>query len=160
MRVSSRSPQGSYAASRGVIRQNCRPITKLEVSMFVARIYISLFVSLLPMTAFAECGVSVAEISALRELLRSKPTLMAQSAIAQGDANFLGVAGYSVVVPGIDSSGCFVDRTFVRLVPGTTDAICSAEHVQLIRSATAFAAEYNGVIKEFLVTKGAIFCAK
>ena len=128
--------------------------------MSLARTFLSLMAALLPMVARAECGASAAEISVLRELLRSNPTLMAQSAIAQGNTDFLGVAGYSVAVPSVDSLGCFADRNHVRVVPGTTDVICNAEHAKLVRGASAFATKYNSVIKEFLVAKGASSCAK
>jgi hypothetical protein len=112
------------------------------------------------MAALAECGASDAEISALRDFVRTNPALMAQSAIGQGRTNFLGVAGYSVAVPGIDGPSCFVDRTNVRVVPGTTDVICNAEHAQLIHSASEYAAKYNAVVKDFLVANGAFSCAK
>ena len=121
---------------------------------------IVLLLALLPMAALAECGASDAEISALSDLLRTNPTLMAQSAIGQGRTDFLGVAGYSVAVPGIDSPNCFVDRTNVRVVPGTTDVICSAEHAQLIHSASEYAVKYNAVVRDFLVKNGAFNCAK
>ena len=127
--------------------------------MHVARTFIVLLLSLSPIIASAECGASAAEVSALREFLAADPILMARTAINEGKTEFLGVAGYSISVPGVGEPQCLIDRALVRVIPGTTDVRCSSEHSKLINSASKFAAKYNAIVKGFLVSKGAFHCA-
>jgi hypothetical protein len=124
----------------------------------VAPIASLIVLALCAASAHAECGASAAEISQLRRLLETDPTASAQSAIAGGGAEFLGVAGYSISVPGIDGTNCGIDRALIRVIPGTTDFRCGPEHSELIRRASTFAQQYNSVVKAFLVAKGALRC--
>ena len=128
--------------------------------MSLAHVFVVLLLAFPTMAACVECGASVAEVSALRQFLANEPTQLAHIAITEGKTEFLGVAGYSLVVPGVDSPRCPIDRALVRIMPATTDVICGLEHAQLINRASAFAAKYNAVVKDFLVSKGAFSCAK
>ena len=124
----------------------------------MARIAFLLLLALCSAAAQAECGASATEISQLRSLLETDPTAAAQSAIAGGVTELLGVAGYTMSVPGIDVTNCGIDRALIRVIPGTTDVRCGPEHSELIRRASAFAQQFNSVVKTFLVAQGALRC--
>jgi len=76
-----------------------------------------------------------------------KNRLPPSRAAALGDLRFLGVAGYAVTVPGVDSPKCTVHRDRVRIVEGTSDMPCATEGVKLQAKATSFAQRYNAVIR-------------
>jgi len=75
---------------------------------------------------------------------------MANAALLANDLKLLGVAGYSVTVPGVDSPKCRVHRSVVRVLDGTSDTPCD---VMLQRTAREYAHAYNVVIKAHLDAK-------
>ena len=105
----------------------------------MARAAFFFLLTVLPASALATCGATENEISALGTLVQSDPTVSANTALAQGNTNFLGVAGYTITVPGAETPNCTIDPTAVHVLPGTTDVICSAKHAQLIKRASEFA---------------------
>lgn len=107
-----------------------------------------------------KCGASPSEISALRELLRQDPLQLAQAALSKKDNVFLAVAGFSVVVPGVDGPNCSVDPSQTRVMPGTTDFLCGSEHGNLVDRAYVFAEKYNSYLKQTLYRMGGIKCLR
>ena len=114
----------------------------------------------IPSIAQAECGATSDQISALRELVATDPLQMARNAVTEGTPQFLGVAGYTITVPGVDSPTCFIDRVQVRVIPGTTDVRCNREHSRLIERAMAYAEQYNSIVRKALQSKGKYHCDK
>ncbi len=119
-----------------------------------------LLLTLFSSAAFAECGASASEIAELQNLVETDPISTAQSAIENGKLEYLGVAGYSISVPGIDDTDCSIGGAFVHVMPGTTDFRCGPAHTELIRRASLFARQYNAIVKDHLVAKGALRCGK
>jgi hypothetical protein len=106
----------------------------------------------------AKCATSPSEIAALRELLKQDPLRLAQAAVSKKDNAFLAVAGFSVVVPGVDGPSCSVDPSQTRVMPGTTDFLCNSEHGELVDRAYIFAEKYNSYLKQTFYRKGGIKC--
>ncbi len=98
-------------------------------------------VMLAPWIALADCDPAT---PALRQFISKNPTALAKVAVSNGDLQFLGVRGYSVMVPGVDSQKCSADRGRVRVIDGTSDFSCDPK-VQ--GAANAFAQRYNVIIK-------------
>jgi len=99
-----------------------------------------------PLAALADCEAE----GALRRAVANDPTTVANAALSRGDVKFLGVAGYAVSVPGVDSQKCRAHRGRVRVLEGTSDTPCD---VALQRAALEFAHTYNRVIKANLDAK-------
>jgi hypothetical protein len=87
-----------------------------------------------------------ADIEYLQSLVRRDPEKDAQSSIRRGQLRFLGVAGFVVYVPGVesgDSTGCIVGLEDVDVIRGTADVVWGEQHSSLIEQATTYAARYN-----------------
>jgi hypothetical protein len=90
-----------------------------------------------------------ADLEYLKALVAGDPEKDARSAISKRNLEFLGVAGYSVMVPAGEESdigGCLKKADKVKLIRGTSDVIYGDEHISLIRQATKYAARYNSVV--------------
>src|SRR5690348_3943897 len=64
--------------------------------------------------------------------------------VAKGDLRHICLWDLSSEVPGVDVSG--LDRSQVRCLEGTSDAIEGDRHAALIREARAYAAAYNAAL--------------
>jgi hypothetical protein len=102
---------------------------------------------LAPPIALADCKT---DWVAHRRLLSKEPVSSAKLAIVRGDLKFLGVAGYSISVPEVDSPKCTAVRSRVRVIEGTSDTPCGAEGVRFQKEAMKFAQNYNAVIRAHL----------
>jgi hypothetical protein len=99
-----------------------------------------------PVLLFVSCS-NCEEEASLRKLIRLNAAKLAQDAIAESDLRFLGVAGYTITVPGIDGNTCIARRNMVRVIEGTSDTPCE-KGIQ--DSATKFARTYNLVVRTHL----------
>lgn len=93
----------------------------------------------------------------LAGVAEARPGKGGSSALAKKDYRFLAVAEYAVTVPGMDDV-CFVDPAQSRVMPGTTDSLCNAEHNDLINRAYTFAGKYNSYLKVSHYRNGGIRC--
>ena len=98
------------------------------------------------------------EVVELRAFLRPDPVSKAKAALGRGDTRLLGVAGYTITVPGVDESRCMVPREKVVVVPGTSDVLLTEEHARLNTLAHAFAQRYNAEILRHLRTTDVVKC--
>ena len=99
------------------------------------------------------------QISQIKELLTKDPLVLANNALQSRHVVFLGVAGYSVTIPGIDTEKCNIEKYPVYIIPGTTDVMCSDEHRQLIIDAKSLAEKYNSVILSGLEKQSLLKCS-
>jgi len=91
----------------------------------------------------------IADIAYLRRLVARDPVKDAQDSIAKGSLRFLGVAGYVVHVPGVDTDkliGCTAILERVDVIRGTSDALMGKEHSDLIEKARTYAFRYNSLV--------------
>lgn len=89
---------------------------------------------------------AVSDVDNLKSILAGDPVADAREAILAGKLRFVGVAGYALRVPGIDTDRCLVDRKLVDILPATTD-YGTSEQFALYRPATVYADKYNHVMK-------------
>jgi hypothetical protein len=75
-------------------------------------------------------------------LYDANPHQDVQVAIENGDFRFMGVYGYSIVVPRIDIK-CLDYEKDINPIKGTSDAIESYEHAKLNAIAQVYAEAYN-----------------
>lgn len=118
----------------------------LEGTKTVRAIATALLV-LAPSVALADCK---SDLATLHKLLSQEPVASANAAIARGNLFFLGVAGYSVTVPGVESPKCSVLPNRIRVIEGTSDTPCGAEGARLQADTTTFAERYNAVVRAHL----------
>jgi hypothetical protein len=69
--------------------------------------------------------------------------------IGEGDARFIGIMEYSVLIPGVDDRA-LVERQGVRVIAGTSDVVRCFEQARLTKIATQYAEQYNAVILDVL----------
>jgi hypothetical protein len=97
--------------------------------------------------AFALCESASEDLQLLKQLLSENPETLADRAVREKHFEFLAVAGYSLVLPGIDAPSCAFKRKQFHIIRGTSDVICSTEQGKLQADATAFAERYNRVLR-------------
>jgi|CXWL01.1.fsa_nt_gi hypothetical protein len=103
-----------------------------------------------PAVATSEIPRAVrADLEYLKAFVARDPDKDARSSIGKSNLEFLGVAGYSVMVPSgeePDIGACLKQADKVKLIRGTSDVIYGDEHMALIQRATRYAARYNALI--------------
>ncbi|HEU4455923.1 MAG TPA: hypothetical protein VFR81_22850 [Longimicrobium sp.] len=82
-------------------------------------------------------------------MLRQSPERAARRALAAGDHAFLGVAGETVAVPGVEN-GCIVTGTGLKVIAGTSDFFTAPGHPRFMRKAERFARRYNAEVAKRL----------
>ena len=95
---------------------------------------------LLPLPVLAQCPWE----NQLRQFIGQNPVALAREAISRNDLRFLGVAGFAVIVPGVDTEKCVARPEAVYVIEGTSDVVCDTA---LQETATEFARTYNLMIK-------------
>ena len=75
-------------------------------------------------------------------LYKADPAEDVEDAINREDYRFRGIYGYSISVPGVDTS-CWSITKNVSPILGTSDAVIGYEHSKLIAIARAYARTYN-----------------
>lgn len=86
-------------------------------------------------------------------LTRAVPEHDAQTAHSQGDPRYLGIQGYSVVVPGLGEreTTFFYDHPdSVRILPRTSDSFMSEAHKAYMSAAALYAQAYNDELQRIL----------
>ncbi len=75
--------------------------------------------------------------------------------LENNDNRFVGIYGYTIELLGVaeEDQIYFKDKYGVRIIGGTSDAIESDEHGNLIRTARKYAEEYNQKLIEILENK-------
>ena len=107
-----------------------------------------LIVILISMLLISSCEKSDSEtqLEKVQEVMgwlyEANPEHDVQVAIENGDFRFMGVYGYSIVVPRIDTK-CLDYEKDINPIKGTSDAIESYEHAKLNAIARVYAGEYN-----------------
>ena len=74
----------------------------------------------------------------------------AATAMAKGDGHLLGVAGYSIVVPGFEQNYAEAKKHGVRVIAGTSD---DSMYEGYQKQATEYATIFNRTIAELAKTK-------
>jgi hypothetical protein len=87
-------------------------------------------------------------VRSLRWLDSADPHRDLNDALARGDTRFVGVYGYTAVIPGVERSE--VIRHGVRYRRGTSDALEGREHARLNRLAFEYARQYNETLAKHL----------
>ena len=95
-------------------------------------------------------------IDSIESLFRWSPETLAKEVLKQRNIGFLGIAGFSVSVPGVEiEDRCMFKPTKVYVIPGTSD-ILTARQAAIQEKATAFAVTYNRIIRDHVVSSGAL----
>lgn len=93
------------------------------------------------------CANGGDEADKLRWLEKADPIKDAKEALSNNDNKLLAVAGYTVIIPGVDESMqmYYLDNYEYTVIDGTTDAVESDEHIRLIKLAYEYAKIFNSV---------------
>jgi hypothetical protein len=122
------------------------------------------------MTAFLACNLAwtssgeergspaPAALEALRsptDLTEVAPGTLAREMIRRRETRFIGIAGFTVEVPGVQTDRCDVVRSAVYVLPGTSDygGMMSDE---LRKDVFRVARGYNVIMKRHLAKRGGI----
>jgi hypothetical protein len=112
--------------------------------MYTAR---QLFLSLLVFGTVSACSTErdSASVAQLRWLEHADPIVDAQKALVSNDHRLVGVYGYVLSIPGVQTSQwlTYQQRYGVRPIEGTSDALEGEEHERLVRMAREYAERYN-----------------
>ena len=97
-------------------------------------------------------------VPALKEFLRQDPAKAAMVASDGGDLTYLEVHGFAAYIPSVKDQLCARTAKVVRLLEGTSDALCSTEHGELQGPAHRFAESYNMHIALQRKARGLVTC--
>lgn len=86
----------------------------------------------------------------IHSLVAHDPVVLAKDDLVKGKIRFLGVAGFSVEAPGIDTGPCWAPPVHVYIIGGTSDV----DPLNLLLKAKQFALQYNLTVRAHLVQKG------
>lgn len=95
----------------------------------------------------------LSEIDGVESLLVREPEALAGEVISSGQIQFLGIAGFTVSAPGIDTDHCVAEPTRLFVIPRTSDVLTNGQ-MALQARAEAFASQYNRIVRDHLVKKG------
>jgi hypothetical protein len=87
-------------------------------------------------------------VAKLQWVEHADPVLDARTALSHGDNRLLGVNGVTLGVPVTDPAKqpSYIDQYGVRQIDGTSEAVESPRHAELLKEATEYALRYNTVI--------------
>ena len=92
--------------------------------------------------------------NSIRTLEGADPAQDIERAIKKGDLRFIGVMGYSLIVPGVeDYHERYEKNNGVRIIEGASDFILSDDVQRLNELATDYAERYNKLLLEYLSHK-------
>jgi hypothetical protein len=92
-----------------------------------------------------------AALRLLRRLARSEPETDFKLAKQKGEIYFWAMMGYAKVVPGVpEYDRKYAGRVKTKIIPGTTDAITSAEQDKLLDAVKLYAGKYNALVLDYL----------
>ena len=97
----------------------------------------------------------------LRSLEDQNPESDARAAIEKLELRFLGVYGFTLMIPGLsnEEESCAKSRYLAIGIDGTSDAIMCREHYRLQSVAREYARRYNQVILKAWAEVGRSICA-
>ena len=125
--------------------------------------YIQLFGLFLYSIALAGCKeteveiIEVEKVNQMQWLYTADPSKDFTNSIKNKDFRFIGVNGYSLVVPRMDLNCLNIEKD-VRAITGTSDMIVGYEHAKLIAIAKIYADYYNLQMKEYLERNSKLTC--
>lgn len=91
-----------------------------------------------------DCPPQREETAALNALLKQSPEALALEAARAGRIEFMLVLGYTGTLPGLSPATLECLGPFpTRVVPGTSDVVCTEEMAELQQPARDFAKRYN-----------------
>lgn len=101
--------------------------------------------------AYGEEKANTSNVDILRGIIShlniKKPESDLANNLKNGDKRFIGINGYTCVVPGItESNSVLVSAYGIHCLRGTSDAIDSFEHAQLMSIAIQYAKQYNKLL--------------
>ena len=85
-----------------------------------------------------------------------QPDLLAKTVLSRSKIRFIGIDGFVVDVPGVQTSTCIVDARFVYVLPGTTDSFDSPYDKFLQDKAARIAERYNQLVAQHAQRRGAL----
>lgn len=106
----------------------------------------------------SENTVSVRYPAALEELQSPTdlavltPERLAEKMIKRRETRFIGIAGFVVEVPGVQTDKCDVVRTYVYILPGTSDQ-GGTMGIELSTQVFRVASSYNQIMKQYLLNR-------
>lgn len=109
--------------------------------------------STVPLAAEPDTPGPLNEIDGVESLLARRPEVLADEVIRAGEIRFLGIAGFTVSAPGIDTDQCVAEPSRIFVVPKTSDVLTNGQ-MALQARAEAFASKYNKIVRDDLVKKG------
>lgn len=90
------------------------------------------------------CGCEDEYATQARLMKKANVNAEVTAALARGDSRFVGVMGYSLVVPGVTNFPTMTDDfKRVRIIPNTSDVILNRAHEHLQEVASDYATRYN-----------------
>ncbi|TKB53571.1 MAG: hypothetical protein E8D50_07685 [Nitrospira sp.] len=105
-------------------------------------------------------GMSQKERTAIRkELTRlrtANPAMDLETAMTHGDYRFVGLMGYSLMVPGVDQDlfrKNYEPKFGFKVIEGTSDYFEIPEQEELVRIGTTYAERYNRLLEKEIANK-------
>jgi hypothetical protein len=109
-----------------------------------------LVISVVALVGFDACDPpsQSGAVAKLQWVEHADPVLDARTALAHGDNRLLGVNGVTLGLPGADpdKQSSLAAQYGVRQIEGTSDALESPRHAELVKEAREYALRYNSVI--------------
>lgn len=110
----------------------------------------------LPPISIAKDNTAVTR--SLTMLQNSDPQKDFDQNIKNNDLRFVGIYGFTVIVPGVDEYRKEYSKTYgLRMIEGTSDSITSPNVEKLNRLATDYAKKYNALLVQYVAKKQKIF---
>ncbi len=97
-----------------------------------------------PLSSVSTCD----EEKELAWIVNANSTLNANSAISNNDLKFIAVYGFTLEIPGLTEKEELIAKNIKNYtaLKGTTDALCSSVHGELVAKARKYAFTYNKLI--------------
>lgn len=95
--------------------------------------------------------VRLEELRRPTDLAALAPEILARQMIKNRETRFIGIAGFAVDVPGVQTDRCDVIRATVYVLPGTGDNVDIS--IELRNQVLRVARDYNAIMKRHLSTR-------
>ena len=122
----------------------------------IALIVLVIFLSLVPFkyinaTENYKSKESSEDFAILKQISKADPKKEFKKAIAKKDYRFMGVYGYTLMVPGVPDYDVKYSKKYkVWGIPGTSDAALDVKHWKLIKKVKKYAEAYNKLLKDWI----------
>jgi hypothetical protein len=137
--------------SRNPLGSTQRTIMNKQIFLMLSFIY--------PFLIFAQDKPKIEKVELAKQSLSwlktvANPEKDLIRSLLKGDTSFVGIQGYSVIVPGVkDYYNRFKSKYKVKIIPGTGDAFSTNEEMELQDKAIAYAEKYNICLLKILKQK-------